>query len=82
MGNSGWMSLHYTGSLFRRQSEQAVASVADKASLDFLGKNTGWSGLSFPTARDLLDPGTNPHLSHLLHWQVGSLLLSHLGSPM
>ena len=25
--------------------------------------------------------GSNPNLLHLLHWQVGSLPLSHLGSP-
>ena len=25
--------------------------------------------------------GWNPHLWHLLHWQVESLPLSHLGSP-
>ena len=25
--------------------------------------------------------GSNPYLLHLLHWQVGSLPLSHLGSP-
>ena len=27
-----------------------------------------------------LTQGSNPHLLHLLHWQVDSLLLSHLGS--
>ena len=52
-------------------------TVAHQASLwDFPGKNTGASchfllqGI-FPTR------GSNPHL---LHWQVGSLPLSHLGS--
>ena len=25
--------------------------------------------------------GSNPHLLHLLHWQVGSLPLHHLRSP-
>ena len=30
----------------------------------------------FPTQRQ------NPHLLSLLHWQVGSLPLSHLGSPL
>ena len=29
----------------------------------------------FPTQR------SNPHLLHLLHWQTGSLTLSHQGSP-
>ena len=29
----------------------------------------------------LTHPGSNPCLQHFLHWQVDSLLLSHLGSP-
>ena len=37
-----------------------------------------WSGLSFPSPGDLPAQGSNPHL---LHWQVNSLPLSHLGSP-
>ena len=37
-----------------------------------------WRGLPFPSPGDLLDPGTEP-LSPA--WQVGSLPLSHLGSP-
>ena len=36
-----------------------------------------WSGLPFPSPGDLPDPGANPGL---LHWQAGSLPLSHLGS--
>ena len=39
-----------------------------------------WSGLPFPTPGDFLNTGLNPHLLHLLHWQVDSLLLGHLGS--
>ena len=47
---------------------------------DFPGKNTrvGCHALLqgiFPTQ------GLNPHLLGLLHWQVDSLPLSHLGSP-
>ena len=34
-----------------------------------------WSGLPCPPPRDLPDPGSNPHLSCLLHRQVGSLPL-------
>ena len=34
-----------------------------------------WSGLPF------LTQGSNPHLLCLLHWQVSSLPLCHLGSP-
>ena len=36
-----------------------------------------WSGLPFPSPGDLPNQRLNPHL---LHWQVGSLLLSHQGS--
>ena len=36
------------------------------------------NGVSFPSSADLPDPGFNPRL---LHWQVGSLPLSHQGSP-
>ena len=47
---------------------------------DSPGKNTGVGCCAslwgiFPT------PGLNPRLFHLLHWQVGSLPLSYLGSP-
>ena len=36
-----------------------------------------WRGLPFPSPGDLPDQGLNPHL---LHWQVGSLPLSHRGA--
>ena len=47
---------------------------------NFPGKNTGLDCFFllqeiFPTQ------GSNPHLLLVLHWQVGSLPLSHLGSP-
>ena len=29
-----------------------------------------WSGLPFPPSGDLPNPGSNPHLVCLLHWQV------------
>ena len=38
-------------------------------------------GVPSPTPRDLPDPGIKPKLLRLLHWQAGSLSLSHLGSP-
>ena len=38
-----------------------------------------WTGLPFPSSGALSDPGIKPHL---LHWQVGSLPLSHLGEPL
>ena len=36
-------------------------------------------GLPFPSPRDIPDRGSNPCL---LHWQMGSLPLSHQGSPI
>ena len=41
-----------------------------------------WSGLPYSPPEDLPNPGLNPGVSCLLHWQVGSLPLSHLGSPL
>ena len=34
-----------------------------------------WSWLPFPAPRDLPNPGIEPHLLHLLLWQVDSLPL-------
>ena len=39
-----------------------------------------WSGLPFPSPRDLPD-SLNPGLLCLLHWQVDSIPLHYLGSP-
>ena len=41
-----------------------------------------WSGLLCPPPGDLPDPGTKPHLLHLLLWQAGSLPLAPPGKPM
>ena len=38
-----------------------------------------WSGLLCPLLEDLFNPGIEPVSLGLLHWQVGSLPLSHLG---
>ena len=40
-----------------------------------------WSRLPLPTPGDLPDPGIEPTSLCLLHWQVDSLPLCHLGSP-
>ena len=40
-----------------------------------------WSGLPCPPPGDLPYPGPDWHLLCVLHWQVGSLPLSLLGSP-
>ena len=39
-----------------------------------------WSGLPFPSPGDLPNPGIEPRLLCLLHWQADSLPLNHLGS--
>ena len=39
-----------------------------------------WSGFPFPPPGDLPDPGLNPSLLCLLHWQADSLSLRHQGS--
>ena len=38
-----------------------------------------WSGLPFPTSRDLPNPGVKPTSLEFLHWQADSLSLCHLG---
>ena len=67
--------------LGRVQLSAAPRSVA--ASFPFLcncpGKNTG-EGCHLLLQGVLLTPGLNPRLSHLLHWQAGSLPLRHLGA--
>ena len=46
---------------------------------DFPGRNSG-VGCYFLLQGISSTHGLNPRLLHLLHWQVDSLLLSHLGS--
>ena len=40
-----------------------------------------WSGLPFPSPGDRPYPGIKPTTLRLLHWQVDSLPLHHLGNP-
>ena len=40
-----------------------------------------WSGLPCPPSGDLPNPGIEPEPLCLLHWQLGSLPLAHLGNP-
>ena len=49
-------------------------------SMEFSGQEY-CSGLSFPLPGDLPDPGIEPSLLHLLHWQVSSLPLAPPGKP-
>ena len=46
-----------------------------------LFKQEPWRGCHFLLQRILPTQGFNLHHLHLLHWQAGSLLLAHLGSP-
>ena len=67
----------------------SVASVMSKSFAtprlccpwNFPGQNTG-VGLPFPPPGDLPSPGVYPPLLQLLHWQVGSSPLGHLGSML
>ena len=57
-------------------------TVAHQAPLSMeFSRQEYWSGLPCPTPGDLPILGSNPHLLHLLHWQVDCLPL-HLGSPV
>ena len=57
-------------------------TVARQAPLSMeLSRQEFWSGLPFPSPEDLPNPGTEPSLLCLLHWEAGSLALHHLGSP-
>ena len=42
-------------------------------------RQESWSGLPFPPPGDLPNPGVEPHLLCLLHWQAGSLPLAPPG---
>ena len=62
-------------------SLQPHGLIARQAPLSVgLSRQEYWSGLSFPLPGDLLTQGSNPCLLKLLHWQMDSLPLSHLGS--
>ena len=55
------------------------SAVAHQAPLSMgFPRQEYWSGLPFPSRGIFLTQGWNPHL---LHWQGGSLPLSHQGSP-
>ena len=41
-----------------------------------------WSGLPFPSPRDILTQGSNLHLLCLLHWQADSLPLTPARKPL
>ena len=54
-------------------------AVAHQAALSMgFSRQEYWRGLPFPPPGNVPMQGSNPHL---LHWQVNSLPLCHLGSP-
>ena len=61
------------------QHAQTVACQAPLSVGFFRGKNTG-AGCHFLLQGIFLTQGSNPHLLGLLHWQVDSLPLHHLGT--
>ena len=57
-------------------------TVASQAPLSMrFSRQECWSGMPFPSPGDLLTQGSNPGLSHFLHWQADSLLTERLGKP-
>ena len=65
--------LHVTLGTPRTVACQAPLTIA-------FSRQEHWSGLPFPIPGDLPAQGSNSCLLHLLHWQVDSLPLHHLGS--
>ena len=58
-------------------------TVACQAALSMeFSRQEYWSGLPFPSPGIFPAQGSNLSLLHLLDWQVDSLPLSHLGSPL
>ena len=58
-------------------------TVAHQAPLSMgFSRHEYWSGFPCPPPGDLPDQGSNLHLLCLLYWQVDSLPLHHLGSPL
>ena len=66
----GLMLSHFS----RVQLFVVLWTVARQASLSMgFSRQEYWSGLPFLIPGDLPNPGSNLHLSFLLHWQAGSL---------
>ena len=58
-------------------------TVAHQAPLSMgFSRQEYWSGLPFPSPGDLPDPGIDPHLLHLLHWQADSFTVETPGTPL
>ena len=58
-------------------------TVAHQAPLPMkFSRQEHWTGVPFPLQGIFLAQGLNPHLLHLLHWQVDSLPLVPPGKPV
>ena len=68
--------------LSRVQHFATLWSVARQDPLSMEFSRQGYcSWLPCPPSGDLPDPGSNPGLLHLLHWQAGSLQAAPPGKP-
>ena len=60
-----------------------LCSVAHQGPLSMeFSRQEDWSGLPYPPPGDLPDPGIEPTLLRLLHWQASSLPLMPPGKPL
>ena len=78
-------SLHlciYTWSLSRSGLFATLWTVAHQAPLSMgFSRQEYRDGLSCLPSKGSSQPRDRTHVSYLLHWQMGSLPLSHLGNP-
>ena len=66
----------------RVQLFSTLWTIAPQAPLSMgFSRQEYWSGLPFPPPGELPNPGINPRLLRLLHWQAGSLPLVPPGKP-
>ena len=75
-----WLQLSCCGRVWLLETPWTVACQAPQ-SMGLSGKNTGVSCCGLFRGI-FLTQGSDPHLLHLLHWQVGSLPLVPSGKPM
>ena len=79
----GWVNNDWwKGVCIHAKSLQSCPTLCDPMDCSLPGFSVGfsrqeyWSGLPSPLPGDLPNPGLNPHLLPLLHWQGGSLSLA------
>ena len=80
---SGWVNNDWwKGVCIHAKSLQSCPTLCDPMDCSLPGFSVGfsrqeyWSGLPSPLPGDLPNPGLNPRLLPLLHWQGGSLSLA------